>query len=186
MERKEVQTLVNQFIEFLRDSLYYSHLRSPRNWAKGLLSWLDNAPERSWGWSLSSIMDTYLSGMDQWNNLRAEEREELAWEIYRRIEELAEKEEKWAGLNVEEWVELLKKELIARKEIKDTERWVSDLWNNWLKYYIDRLEPYEILDIVFKGNSDWDWMPSREKRELAEEVINHVKEKLQEVVAWRR
>jgi len=175
------EALVNQFIEFLRDSLYYDYLRKPRNWAKGLLIWLDTTPERSWGWSLASIMDTFLSGMDEWNNLEAEERKELAWEIYERIEELAGKEEKWAGLSVEEWLDLLKKELIARKEIKDTDQWVLDLWKNWLKYYIDRLEPDEILNIVFKGNPDWDWMPRRERKELAEEVINLIKEKLQEV-----
>ncbi len=172
--------LIEQFVEYLRESFYYDFEKKPRNWAKGLLVWLEEAPEKSWGWSLASIMDTFLSGMDEWNNLEAEERKELAWDIYRKIEELAEKEEEWGGISVEEWLDLLKKELIARKEIKDTDKWVRDLWKNWLRYYIDRLEPYEILDIVFKGNPDWDWMPRRERRELGEEAINLIKEKLEE------
>jgi hypothetical protein len=174
------EALIEQFVEYLKESLYYDFERSPRNWAKGLLVWLDEAPERSWGWSLASIMDIFLSGMEEWNDLEAEEREELAWDIYRRIEELAEEEEDWAGLSVEEWLELLKKELIKRKEIKDTDKWVLDLWENWLRYYIDRLFPYEILDIVFRWNPDWDWMPRKERRELAEKVINLIEEKLEE------
>jgi hypothetical protein len=174
------EALVDQFVEYLRESFFYDFMETPRNWAKGLLVWLDNTPERSWEWSLASIMDTFLSGMEEWNNLEAEERKELAWDIYRRIEELAEEEEDWAGRSVEEWLDLLKKELIVRNEIRDTEKWIWDLWKNWLSYYIDRLEPYEILDIVFRGNPDWDWMPQKEKRELAKEVINLIKEKLEE------
>jgi hypothetical protein len=86
----------------------------------------------------------------------------MAWDIYRKIEELAEEEEDWAGRSAEEWLDLLRKELITREKI-DTDKWVRDLWKNWLRYYIDRLEPYEILDIVFRGNPDWDWMPRKEK-----------------------
>jgi len=174
------EVLLDKFVEYLRESLYFDYLRKPRNWAKGLLVWLDTAPERSWGWSLASIMDIFLSGMDEWNNLEAEERKELAWDIYRRIEELAGDEEEWAGLTAEEWLELFKKELIARGEIRDTDKWLLDLWKNWLRYYIDRLEPYEILNIVFEENPDWYWMPRKEKKELAEEVINLIKEKLEE------
>jgi hypothetical protein len=171
MERK---VLIEQFIEHLRES-FYCDIRKPKNWAKGLLVWLNTTPEARWGWSLASIMDTYLSGMDEWNNLDAEERKELAWDIYKRLEELAEQEEKWAGLSPEEWLNLLRKRLIEEKEI-DTEDWIQ-VWN-WLRYYIDRLESHEILNIVFEGDPNWDWMPRKEKVELSEEVMNLIRRKL--------
>jgi hypothetical protein len=174
------EALIEQFIEYLRESFYYDFRRKPRGWAKGLLVWLETCPEASWGWSLASIMDIFLSGMDKWNNLEAEERKELAWDIYERLEELAEEEEEWAGLSAEEWLELLRQKLIEEKEIRDTDKWVLDLWKNWLRYYIDRLKPYEILDIAFKGNPDWDWMPYGERRRLGEAVIDLIKEKLEE------
>jgi len=170
--------LVDHFIYHLSYVLERG-LRSPKNKAKGLLVWLDEHEAKNWGWSLTSIMGTMLDGLYEWDYMTAEEREQMTWAIYERLEELAEKEEDWAGLSLEEWLDLFKKELIARKEIKDTDKWVLDLWKNWLRYYIDRLEPYEILDIVFKGNPDWDWMPRKERKGLAEEVINLIKDKLE-------
>jgi phenylpyruvate tautomerase PptA (4-oxalocrotonate tautomerase family) len=175
MDRED---LIDRCVEYLKESLYDEE--EPKNWAKGILLWLDTCPEAGWGWSLRSIMGTFLRGLEEWNNLESEEREELARKILRRLVELAKKEEDWAGMTVEEWLELLKKELIKRGEIKDTEKWLENLWRNWLKYYINRLEPYEILDIVFEGYPDWDWMPKKEKRELAEEVLNLIKRKLKE------
>jgi hypothetical protein len=169
--------LVEHFIYHLSYVLERG-LETPKNKAKGLLVWLEEHEARNWGWSMVSIMGTILHGLYEWDYLTAEERQEMALAIYGRLEELAEEEEDWAGRRAEEWLDLLKKELIARKEIRDTDKWLLDLWKNWLRYYIDRLEPYEILDIVFKGNPDWDWMPRRERRELAEEVINLIKAKL--------
>jgi len=170
--------LVDHFIYHLSYVLERG-LEAPKNKAKGLLVWLDEHEAKNWGWSLPSIMGTVLNGLYEWDYLTAEEREEMASAIYERLEELAEKEEGWAGRSVEEWLDLFKKEMITRKEIRDTDKWVLDLWKNWLRYYIDRLEPYEILDIVFKGNPDWDWMPRKERRELAEEVINLIKDRLE-------
>ena len=170
--------LVDHFIYHLSYVLERG-LEVPKNKAKGLLVWLDEHEARNWGWSMVSIMGTMLDGLYEWDYLTAEEKEQMTWAIYERLKELEEEEEDWAGRSAEEWLDLLKKELIARKEIRDTDKWVLDLWKNWLRYYIDRLEPYEILDIVFKGNPDWDWMPRRERRELAEEVINLIKNKLE-------
>jgi phenylpyruvate tautomerase PptA (4-oxalocrotonate tautomerase family) len=170
--------LVDHFIHHLSYALERG-LEAPRNKARSILVWLNEHEANNWGWSLTSIMDTWLGGLYEWDYMTAEERKEMASAIYERLEELAEEEEDWAGRSAEEWLDLLKKELIARKEIRDTDKWVLDLWKNWLRYYIDRLKPYEILDIVFKGNPDWDWMPRKEKMELAEEVIDLIKDKLE-------
>jgi hypothetical protein len=178
MPNKYKKDLIELLIESLRLNLFGTE--EPRNWAKGLLVWIDTHPANNWGWDLSSILDILLDGIEEWDNLEPEERDELAEEIYEELEKLAKKEEEWAGLSPEEWLELLKQELIKRKEIKNPKNWVKDLWNNWLKYYINRLSPKDILDTVFEGNPDWDWMPKKEKRELAEEVIDLIMEKVEE------
>jgi hypothetical protein len=164
------ERIIDSFVERMAYVLEGEDFERPKNIAKGLLVWLDEHED----------LGDMLNGLYEWDYLTAEETEEMENAIYFRLEELAEEEEEWAGLSVEEWLDLLKKELIARGEIRDTDRWVLDLWKNWLRYYIDRLEPYEILHIVFEGNPDYDWMPYRERRRLGEAVIDLIKEKLKE------
>jgi len=173
------ERITDSFIERISYVLEGEDFERPKNLAKGLLVWLDEHKARSWGWSLKSILGEMLNGLYEWDYLTAEEREEMANAIYFRLEELAEKEEKWAGLSPEEWLELLRKRLIEEKKIRDTEDWIQDLWRNWLRYYIDRLEPHEILDIVFKGKADWDWMPRKEREALAEAVMDLISERLE-------
>jgi len=166
------ERIVDSFIERISYVLEGEDFERPKNIAKGLLVWIDEY----------DVLRDFLNGLYEWDYLTAEERDEMENAIYERLKGLAEEEEEWAGLSAEEWLELLKKRLIEEKKIRDTEDWIQDLWKNWLRYYIDRLKPHEILDIVFKGKADWDWMPRKEKIELAEEVMGLIQERLEETL----
>jgi len=172
------EKIINSFVERIAYVLEGEDFERPKNIAKGLLVWLDEH-------EASRFLGDMLNGLYEWDYLTAEEKKEMKNAIYERLKELAEEEEKWAGLSAEEWLELLKKRLVEERKIRDTEDWIQDLWENWLRYYIDRLKPHEILDIMFKGKADWDWMPRKEKIELAEEVMDLISEKLEEENAGR-
>jgi len=116
----------------------------------------------------------FLNGLVEWDALTAEERKEMKDAIYDRIKELAEKEEDWAGLSLEEWLDLLKRELIKRWEIKDD----ADFWK-LLKCYADEKDLYNFLNWVFEENADWYWMPREEKKELASALKEYIIEKLE-------
>ncbi len=165
------EKLVEHFIEKMVYVLEYG-LEEPRNKAKGLLVWLDEHEANNWGWSMVSIMDTALHGLYEWDYLTAEERKAMADAIYERLQELAEEEEDWAGLSLEEWLDLLKKELIKRKEIKDD----ADFWKLLKRR---RKDLYDLLNWAFKENVDWDWMPREEKRELVSALEEYIIEKLE-------
>jgi len=176
--------LVDHFIYHLSYVLERG-LESPKNKAKGLLVWLDDHEAKNWGWSLTSIMGTMLNGLYEWDYLTAEERKEMASAIYERLKELAEKEEDWAGLSLEEWLDLLKKALVKKGMIKDTD---AAFWK-WIKRYFERREElallyrlprdmYNLLDWLFEENVDWYWMPHREKLELASALEEFITEKL--------
>ncbi len=167
------EKLVEHFIEKMVYVLEHG-LEEPRNKAKGLLVWLDEHEANNWGWSMVSIMDTALHGLYEWDYLTAEERKAMADAIYERLQELAEEEEDWAGLSLEEWLDLLRKELIKRKEIKDD----ADFWK-LLKRRVDREDLYDLLNWAFKENVDWDWMPRKEKKELASALEEYIIEKLE-------
>jgi hypothetical protein len=163
------ERIIDSFIERISYVLEGEDFEKPKNIAKGLLVWLDE----------HEVLGDMLNGLYEWDYLTAEEREEMANAIYERLEELAEKEEKWAGLSPEEWLELLRKRLVEEKVIKDTD---AAFWK-WTKHHMakkDAEDIYDLLSWVFEGNVDWDWMPREERRELAEEVMDLIKERLEE------
>jgi len=141
--------------------------KSPRNIAKGLLVWLDEH---------NADMRDFLNGLYEWDYLTLEERGQMCVAIYDRLEEMAEEEEDWAGLSLEEWLDLLKKELIKRREIKDD----AGFWK-LLKRYVDRGDLYNLLDWVLEENVDWYWMPRKEKKELASALEEFIIDKLEEM-----
>ncbi|MFZ8859703.1 MAG: hypothetical protein ACO2PP_04270 [Thermocrinis sp.] len=141
------------------------YLRWPKNKAKGLLVWVKEH---------DADLRDFLNGLVEWDALTAEECEEVEDAIYDRIWELAEEEEAWAGLSLEEWLDLLKRELIKRREIKDD----AGFWK-LLKRRVDREDLYRLLDWVFEENADWYWMPRKEKRELASALEEYIIEKLE-------
>jgi len=53
----------------------------PTNYIGQAISNIENHPAKNWNWSLASILDLYLHGIDSWDNLTAEERSILAKEI---------------------------------------------------------------------------------------------------------
>lgn len=116
----------------------------------------------------------FLNGLVEWDALTLEESEEVEAAIYDRIWELAEEEEDWAGLSLEEWLDLLKEELIKRREIKDD----ACFWK-LLKRRVERKDLYNLLNWVFEENVDWYWMPRKEKRELASALEEYIIEKLE-------
>ena len=162
------ERIIDSFIERISYVLEGEDFEKPKNIAKGLLVWLDE----------HEVLGDMLNGLYEWDYLTAEEREEMANAIYERLEELAEKEEKWAGLSPEEWLELLRKRLVEEKVIKATD---AAFWK-WTKHHMEKKDAediYDLLNRVFEGNVDWDWMPRKERRELAEEVIDLIKEKIE-------
>jgi hypothetical protein len=170
------EKLVDHFIYHLSYVLERG-LKAPKNKAKGILVWLDEHKAKNWEWSLVSIMGTVLFGLYEWDYLTAEERHEMATAVYDKLLELAEKEEDWAGLSLEEWLGLLKKKLVEGKRIKDTD---AAFWK-WIKHYIEKENLYDLFRWAFEGNVDWDWMPRRERRELTEALEMLIIEKLEEV-----
>jgi hypothetical protein len=116
----------------------------------------------------------FLNGLVEWDALTLEESKEVEAAIYDRIWELAEEEEDWAGLSLEEWLDLLKEELIKRREIKDD----ACFWK-LLKRRVERKDLYNLLNWVFEENVDWYWMPRKEKRELASALEEYIIEKLE-------
>ncbi len=171
--------LIDHFIEKMVYVLENHKLEKPRNKAKGLLMWLDEHEAKSWGWSLESIMDIPLNGLYEWDYLTAEETEQMADAIYERLQELAEEEEDWAGLSLEEWLDLLKKKLVEKEVIKDTD---AAFWK-WIKRYLERRDQdlYDLLNWALEENVDWYWMPRKEKKELASALEEFIIEKLEEM-----
>jgi hypothetical protein len=165
------EKLIDSFIERLSPMLSGCDLEEPRNKAKGLLVWLEE-------YGGEDCLRDMLHGLYEWDYLTAEEREEMELAICERLEELAEKEENWAGLSVEDWADLLKNKLVKEKVIKDTD---EAFWK-WIKHYLERKDGdlYSLLELEFEGNVDWDWMPRKEKKELAEALKELVIEKLEE------
>ncbi len=159
------EKLADNFIEKLSYVLDRDG-KSPRNIAKGLLVWLD---EHNAG------MRDFLNGLYEWDYLTLEERDQMFVAIYERLEEMAEEEEDWAGLSLEEWLDLLKKELIKRREIKDD----ADFWK-LLKRRVERKDLSFLLNWAFEENADWEWMPWEEKRELVSALEEFIVEKLEE------
>ena len=141
-------------------------VRCPKNKAKGLLVWIKEH---------DADMRDFLNGLVEWDALTAEECEEVEDAIYDRIWELAEKEENWAGLSLEEWLDLLKEELIKGKKIKDD----AAFWK-LLRRYVDREDLYSLLNWAFEENANWYWMPRKEKKELASALTEYIIEKLEE------
>jgi hypothetical protein len=168
--------LIDNFIEKLSYVLMGDDLEKPRNKAKGLLVWLETHIARNWGANILSAMGKVLFGLYEWDYLTAPERKEMAAAIYDRLLELAKKEEEWAGLSLEEWLDLLRKKLVAEKGIKDTD---AAFWK-WVKHYIEKENIYNLFRWAFEGNVDWDWMPRSERRKLADTLEKFIIEKLEE------
>uniref|UniRef100_A0A7C5X4D4 Uncharacterized protein n=1 Tax=Thermocrinis ruber TaxID=75906 RepID=A0A7C5X4D4_9AQUI len=158
--------LADEFIEHLLEYAfpYPDYPEPPKNSAKALLLWLDR-----FNGDAFELMD----GLVKWDYLTYYERKAMRSLIYNRLLERAEKEEDWAGLSEEEWVELLKEKLLEEKVIKDD----VSFWK-WIKRRIEKDDMYELLSFELKGNADWDWMPYEEKKELAEAVEEYIREKL--------
>ena len=182
-EKLTWEELVDLFVDYLRLELkHYNDGELPRNWAKALLIFAENLPERKWGWSWHSTFGSYFHGIPEWDELTPEEARKLANDIYYRIVELAKKEEEWAGLSVEEWIELFKEQLIKKKKIKGKGDWIKEFWDNWLEYYRKkRFSDMYIMETVLEGIPDWDWMPADEAEELTEEVMGYIYAQLKEM-----
>jgi hypothetical protein len=159
--------LADEFIEHLLEYAfpYPYYPEYPKNEAKALLVWLDEFQGDPF-----ELMD----GLVKWDYLTYYERKAMESLIYDRLLERAKKEKDWAGLNEEEWVELLKEKLLEEKVIKDD----ASFWK-WIKERVEEEDMYELLIWELKGNVDWDWMPRKEKKELAEALEEFILEKLE-------
>jgi len=162
---KIADILIEKLADYLDIRGSDGYLRWPTNKAKGLLVWIKEH---------NADLREFLNGLVEWDALTAEESEEVEDAIYERIKEMAEKEEDWAGLSLEEWLDLLKRELIKRKEIKDD----ADFWK-LLKRRVDREDLYSLLNWALEENADWYWMPRKEKKELASALEKFIIEKLE-------
>jgi hypothetical protein len=81
---EELKALVEELTEYLVINLFKGE--EPENWAEATLEWLQNHPAKGWGWSLASIIDIELNGIETWDSLTAEERGIVAKEIVRYLE----------------------------------------------------------------------------------------------------
>ena len=162
---KIADILIDKLADYLDIRGSDGYLRWPRNKAKGLLVWIKEH---------DADLRDFLNGLVEWDALTAEEGEEVEDAIYERIKELAEKEEDWAGLSTEEWLDLLKEELIKGKKIKDD----ADFWKLLKRR---RKDLYSLLNWAFEENADWYWMPRKEKKELASALEEFIIEKLEEM-----
>jgi hypothetical protein len=165
--------LIDHFIEHMSYVLE-CNLKMPKNKAKGLFVWLTTHEAHNWEWDTTSIMGIALNGLFEWDYLTADEREAMSIAIYERLKELAKKEEKWAGLSLEDWVELLKKKLVKDGVIKDT-----DTFWKWIRQKIKKEDMYDLLCWAFEEKVDWVWMPRKERKELAKAMEEFIIEKLE-------
>ena len=81
-----LKALVEELIEYLVINLFKGN--EPINWAEATLNWIETHPARGWGWSLASIIDLMLGGIEIWDSLTAEERKAVAKEIVKYLENL--------------------------------------------------------------------------------------------------
>jgi len=86
LEAKDIKALVKELMEYLVINLFNGD--EPENWAEKTLDWIENHPAKSWGWSLASIIDLQLNGIEAWDSLTAEERQAVAKEIVKYLENL--------------------------------------------------------------------------------------------------
>jgi hypothetical protein len=87
---KEIKALVEELTECFRTNLFKGD--EPDNWAQAMLEWIETHPAKGWGWSLASIIDIELNGIEAWDSL--EQRETVAKEIVRYLENQAKEENK--------------------------------------------------------------------------------------------
>jgi len=85
MEKQQLKALVEELTEYLVINLFKAD--EPANWAEETLKWIENHPANGWGWKLASIIDLQLNGIEAWDSLTAEDREIVAKEIIRHLEQ---------------------------------------------------------------------------------------------------
>jgi hypothetical protein len=71
----------------LGPDFYYSN--SSMVVAKELLERLESHPARRWGWKWISVFDLYFNGIEQWDEMEIEEREELVRLLFEYMEKLS-------------------------------------------------------------------------------------------------
>jgi len=81
---QQMNVLVEELTEYLVINLFKGD--EPKNWAQETLDWIQNHPAKGWGWKLASILDLHLNGIEVWDDLTAEQRETIAKEIVRYLE----------------------------------------------------------------------------------------------------
>ena len=89
---KQFKALVEELTECFRTNLFKAD--EPENWAEATLEWIETHPAKGWGWPLASIIDIELNGIEAWDSLTAEQRETVAKEIVRYLENQAKEENK--------------------------------------------------------------------------------------------
>jgi len=81
---KQIKALAEELTEYLVINLFKGD--EPENWAEETLEWIETHPARGWDWSLASIIDLQLNGIEVWDSLTAEQRQSVAGEIVRYLE----------------------------------------------------------------------------------------------------
>jgi hypothetical protein len=76
--------MIQDLVSYLVINLFKGD--EPENWAQATLEWVENHPAKSWGWKVASIIDLQLNGIEVWDSLSAEEREEVAKEMIKYLE----------------------------------------------------------------------------------------------------
>jgi len=79
-----MKALVEELTEYLVINLFKGD--EPENWAQATLDWIETHPAKSWGWELASILDLELNGIEVWDSMSAEQRQVIAKEIVRYLE----------------------------------------------------------------------------------------------------
>lgn len=74
-------------LSMLNVDFYYSH--DDKEVAKELLKKLENHPARNWGWGWRSILGIYYDGIEAWDELEVEKKDELVELLFEYIEKLA-------------------------------------------------------------------------------------------------
>jgi len=89
---EELKALAEELTEYLVINLFKGD--EPENWAETTLDWIENHPAKGWGWKLASVIDLQLSGIETWDSLTAEQRQTVAKEIVRYLENQAKEQNK--------------------------------------------------------------------------------------------
>ena len=91
---KQFKALVEELTECFRTNLFKAD--EPENWAEATLEWIETHLAKGWGWSLVSIIDIELNGIEAWDSLTAEQRQAVAKEIVKYLKD--QKEDKMRSM----------------------------------------------------------------------------------------